>query len=336
MKSSLRPTTAADLGAVREFLRGVFNCGDDAPFLEPRLMAWKYWDRRDDEPGPRSYVMERDDRIIAHTGVYPLRFGEVRGVQLIDWASSKEHPGAGLAILQKMDSMFDFIYSIGGSEMTRSILPAFGFVEWGNQWRAAVPVRPFRQMATHQSRNRKLAPRLARNFAWSRAGAEVGGDYAKWKSAKIRPDELPGELCPIRSAGFFEYLLRCPGLSNAGLYGVRNEHGVQGHFALGETQRQVRVAGVWIRDASDDGLQTMYALARKAAAKIPGACEVALAGTGDRSPQAAMKAGFRMLGSVPIYLRNRKGKLRLPADFQFQLSDDDSFFLGSGAPDYWT
>ena len=148
MKSSLRPTTIDDLGKVRQFLQRAFNTGDDAPFLDPSVMAWKYWDRRDDWQGPRAYVLERDGVIVAHAGIYPLTIDmrRVRGAQMIDWASAKESPGAGLALLQKLDAMFDFIYSIGGSEMTRKLLPAFGFVEYARQWKGARPLRPLQQI----------------------------------------------------------------------------------------------------------------------------------------------------------------------------------------------
>jgi hypothetical protein len=37
-----------------------------------------------------------------------------------------------------------------------------------------------------------------------------------------------------------------------------------------------------------------------------------------------------------VYLLNRKGKLDLSPDFQFQLSDNDVFFLDSGGNSYWT
>ena len=104
-------------------------------------MAWKYWDRRDDWEGPRAYVLERNGIVVAHAGIYPLTFGagEVRGVQMIDWASAEDSPGAGLALLQKLCTMFDFIYSIGGSAMTCKILPALGSIEYSRQWKGASP-----------------------------------------------------------------------------------------------------------------------------------------------------------------------------------------------------
>jgi hypothetical protein len=132
MKSTLRATSIEDLNRVRQFLQRAFNSSPDKQPMDDALMAWKYWDRRDDWEGPRAYVLERDGVIHAHAGIYPVTFGagEVRGIQMIDWASAKESPGAGLALVQKLSANFDFIYSIGGSEITCKILPAYGFVQY--------------------------------------------------------------------------------------------------------------------------------------------------------------------------------------------------------------
>ena len=243
MKSYLRPTSIDDLSMVRQFLQRAFNTSHDAPILDPSVMAWKYWDRRDDWDGPRSYVLERDGSIVAHAGIHPLTFGagEVRGVQMIDWASAKESPGSGLTLVQKLSTMFDFIYSIGGSEMTCKILPAYGFIEYARQWRGARPLRPFQQILTHQYRNWKLAPRLARNFRWALPKAGDSGLSGGWKFEQIGPGEVSEEFSSQsmadahfspRGPGFFEYLLRCP-VMQVRLYRVQDQRGPMGHFAIG-------------------------------------------------------------------------------------------------------
>jgi hypothetical protein len=343
MKSSFRPTSVDDLGALRQFLQRVFNTSIDAPFLEVSVMKWKYWDRRDDWEGPRSYVLEREGVIVAHAGIWPVNLGEVRGVQMIDWASAKESPGAGLAVLQKLNNLFDFIYSIGGSEMTCKILPAFGFAECTKQWRGARPLRPLRQIATHQHRNWKLAPRLARNFLWSLPKAKDRLNEG-WKSEEICPGEVSAGFCSQsmaethfspRSPGFFEYLLRCPVIRTR-LYAIRDKDGPRGHFAVGVLRGQARVAGVWLSDPNLQAWQAAWSLAQKAAGRLEGACEIATAGSEGISEQAAVHAGLRIAGHTPVFLLNKKGKLSLPPDFQFQLSDDDAFFLDAGNSSYWT
>ena len=133
MKSVFRPTTIEDLDAIRQFLQRVFDADPNAPFMDPDAMRWKYWDARPDWTEPRAYVLERDGVITAHAGVWPMMVGNVRGIEMIDWASAPEAPGAGLLILQKLTGLFDFVYSIGGTDMTRQILPKYGFRELPQQ-----------------------------------------------------------------------------------------------------------------------------------------------------------------------------------------------------------
>jgi hypothetical protein len=334
------------LNTVREFLQRAFNVSADAPFLNSAVMAWKYWDRRDDWDEPRAYVLERDGVIVAHAGIYPMTFStsQVRGVHMIYWASAKESPGSGLALLQKLDTMFDFIYSIGGSEMTRKILPAFGFVECAKQWRCARPLRPLQQIATHQCRNWKLAPRLGRNYLWTLPKASLDSLHQDWRVEEIGPDEVSenfysqdsANICfSPRSSAFFEYLLRCP-MMQMHLYGIHDKRETKGHFAIGVLRGQARIAGVWLRDPDGKAWQAAFSLAQKAALRLEGAYEFVAAGTKGSSQQGATASGLRIIRDTPVYLLNKKGKLTLPPEFQFQLSDDDSLFLDSGTSSYLT
>ena len=345
MKFSLRATSATDQTALAQFLVRVFEVRADAPFVKPAVMAWKYWDRRADWTEPRSYVLEQDDTIVAHAGLWPMTFLEggkaVRGVQMIDWASAREAPGAGLALCQRLSAMFDFIYSIGGSEQTQKVLPAFGFKEYGRQWRAACPLRPTGQILTHQYRNWKLAPRLARNWLWSIRG---GSPHPKWEAKEISPEQiLPDSyssdglnaVFSPRPPAYFEYLARCP-VARFRLYGIFQAGEPRGHFAIAVVQGQARIACVWLHQPTQDAWAAAYFLARRIARTQKEACEIVVAGCGKDSRIGAAQAGFRMMGGPAVYLLDKKKNLRLSPDFQFQLSDDDEAFLDTGSSCYWT
>jgi hypothetical protein len=348
MKSSLRPTSVHDLGALTEFLSRAFHTSPSAPFLNPGLMAWKYWDRRDDWSAPRSYVLEREGAIVAHAGIWPIIFGSgsdaVRGIQMIDWASSKDSPGGGLALVQKLAAMFDFIYSIGGSEMTRKVLPAFGFSVHAQEWRGVRPLRPLRQTLTHQARDWKLVPRLLRNLTWAmpRAGSPKGG----WSAVQIPPQDISSELdrsliFGSRRAAFFEYLLGCP-TARFGLYGIAagsastTNRAELGHFAIGVVRGQARVAGVWLREPTQESWAAAYMLAQQTALRLKGVYEIVAAGTNDASRKGAEQAGFRIMQGPPVYVLDKKKKLPVSPEMQFQLCDDDAAFLDTGAVSYWS
>jgi hypothetical protein len=339
MKSSVRPTSIDDMSKVRTFLKQAFSTSRDTHFLDPAVMAWKYWDHRGDWEGPRSYVLECDGVIVAHAGIYPLTFcsGQVRGAHIIDWASAKGSPGAGFALLQKMGTMFDFLYGISVSEMTRKVLSASGFVECAKQWRGARTVRPFQQVLKYQFQNWKIAPRLVRNLLLSSPKA-ADGDLEGWKSEEIAPSEVSEEFYPQimadacfspRPPEFFEYLLRCP-VMKMRLYGMRDNRGPKGHFAIGVLRGQARIAGVWLRDPDSEGWQAAFSLAQRTAMQLKEACEILVAGTEGPSEQGATRSGLRIVGHDPVYILNKKGKLTLPPNFQFQLCDDDRMFLDSG------
>lgn len=310
-------------------------------------MAWKYWDRREDWTGPRGYLLEKDGAITAHAGIWPLTFGAgdnaLRGIHMIDWASAKEAPGAGLALVQKLAAMFDFIFSIGGSEMTCKVLPAFGFVEYTKEWKGVRPLRPLRQILTHQTRTWTLAPRLLRNWWW--AMPKSSSSYKSWKAREIRPEEISPELylsgnvadagCSPRPPGFFEYLLRCP-LTRFHLYGIAEGGEPKGHFAISLVRGQARVAGVWLRQPTREAWTAAYLLAGETALGLKGAYELVASGSGGVSRQGAAQAGFRTVEGLPVYMLNKKRNLTLSAEFPFQLSDSDAPFLDAGTASYWS
>lgn len=351
MKSSLRPTLISDLQALSQFLSRAFGVSPASPFLDPAVMAWKYWEPRADWEGPRSYVLEKDGAIVAHAGIWPMTFNldheVVRGIHMIDWASGQESPGAGLALVQKLAGMFDFIFSIGGSEMTSKVLPAFGFVEHTREWKGARPLRPVRQILTHQARNWKLAPRLLRNSMW--AMTKASNPPPGWSAIEIQPQALAkdnvfsapdGALFSERPAAFFEYLLRCPA-ARFSLYGLVDRDQVErdqavGHFVIGMVRAQARVAGVWLREPSPDTWAAAYSLARQTAARCKEASEVVLMGSEGSSSEGAAHAGYRILRGPIVYVLDKKGKLRLSRQFQFQLCDSDLGFLDTGKASYWT
>jgi len=346
MNLTFRAATKKDLEAISALLQRVFDVGPEAAFLKPSVMAWKYWDHRSDWTEPRSYILEAGACIVAHAGIWPMtiRSGAdaIRGIQMIDWAAARESPGAGVALLRKLASHFDFIYSLGGSDTTQKVLPLFGFVEQTQTWRAARPIRPVRQILSHQNRNYKLAPRLARNWLWSvfpQNNAVPG-----WKVEEISPEQIDnqailqeatGSLFSLRTSAFFEYYLRCP-LIKFRLYQIGNTDGPQGHFVMGVMRGQARIAGLWLRDPSAKAWRAAYSLAQWIAAQQGEVKEIAAAGTVGPSGEVAAQCGLHRTGTVPVYLLNRKSKLYLPKDFQFQLWDDDEAFFDSGLPAYWT
>lgn len=339
-----RPTTPADAAGLGELLARSFNVSRDSAFLRPEVLTWKYWVPRGDWNGPRSYIFEEEGAPIAHGGIWPVLIGsgadEVRGCQVIDWAAAKGSPGAGVYLMREISHSLDFIQAVGGTDMTRRVLPAIGFSERAQVWRGARPLRPLRQILSHQTRNWKLAPRLARNWIWSRS--PVAPPAANWTVEQIEPQHLVGNATEgspprfsHRTKEFFEHYLKCP-IGRMTLHQIRDASGPQGHFVLIVLHGQARLAGVWLRETTREAWRTTFLLAQQVAASFPDAYEFLAAGTRGESEQAAVEAGLRIVGDAPVFLLNQGRQLSLTSDYQFQLCDNDEAFLDIGGPDYVT
>lgn len=330
MASVFRPSTIEDETQLIELLARVFAVDKSEPALAPGLMRWKYWTPRGDIDEPRSYVMEREGRIVAHAGLWPVVVrGEKteRGVHMIDWASSPDVPGVGVSLLQRLMRTFDFIYSIGGSEMTMEVLPKVGFrkVTEAHTW--VRPIRPLRQMIAHQTKDMRLPLRWARNLLWSRSPAHAA--RSGW-SATPSPAESANE----RDRGFFEYLDQCPA-SRCHTFKILRDGRKEGSFALSAVRKQARIIGVWMNDPTAAHLRIAFELAQEAALRHTDGCEIIARGTTQPSIDAAAAAGMRIRESFPVFFY-RKGGPPDPLPLEFQVADNDYAFIEFRGPDFLT
>ena len=332
MPSVCRPTTAADEERLIDFLIRVFAADPEAPFLAPSLLRWKYWEPRADWPGPRSFVLERDGRIAAHAGIWPVTVKtgakSERGVHMIDWASDPQAPGSGVALLQRLTKSYDFVYAVGGSDMTQSILPKFGFRNVAEALTWARPIRPWRQMLQHQSKDWRLPLRLARNIWWSAAPPRV--IEPGW--AAVEPDAGGAEglavLASERDESFFRYLRQCPA-ARCLTFDIVNKGRKAGFFALSVLREQTRLAGVWLERPSSENWRTAFHLAQGAALKYTGTSELVARCATQASAAAAGQAGMRLRARTPVFLfRKDFGSGALP--LQFHLCDDYDALLLTG------
>lgn len=330
MATCCRPTSVADEGRLAEFLSMVFATAPNANFVDPLMLRWKYWIPREDSPEPRSFVMEQDGRIVAHVGLWPVTLligaRSERGIHPIDWAADPEARGAGVSLLMSLAKNYDFVFGIGGSEMTRAILPKLGFriVATAATW--ARPIRPWRQMLMHQNRDWRLPLRFARNFWWSRIPS--GRNLSDWSAVEPGADNA-GRLvlsASERGTSFFQYLQQCP-LSRILTFNLVNEGRVVGSFALSVVGEQTRVAGVWLENAAPEIWRIAFSLAQDAAWKLTNTCELIARCTTEASAIAAEQAGMRLREQTPVFLLRKEHNAE-PLPMQYHLADNDALFSG--------
>jgi hypothetical protein len=337
MSAVIRASTIEDQPQIIELLTRVFRVGRDAAFVDPAMLRWKYNQPRGDWPDPRSFVLENAGRIVAHVGLWPVTLrteaGTERGVHMIDWAAEPQTPGAGVALLQRLQQSYDFVYAIGGAKISQTVVRECGFLTVANALTFARPLRPLRQIFLHQSRDVRLPLRLLRNVWWSRTPARKS--MRGWSVAAATDDWAgPSMLIGERDEGFFHYLQQCPSARLLSFH-ILHEGRKSGFFALSVVGEQARLAGVMLEKPVPEHRRIAFCLAQDAVLSYTSASELVARTTAEPAFIAAAQAGMRMRRQSPVFLYRKKGAGdKLP--LQFQMWDNDSVFLGSRGPEFLT
>jgi hypothetical protein len=347
MSLRIEATSPADQAALVQFLTSVFHTSPDAPFVDPRLMRWKYFEPCEDWDGPRSFVLKQGSEIVAHAGIVPVKFlgrdREVRGVHLIDWAASPNVPGAGVLSLRKAASLTDTLLAVGGSTNTRQIMPKLGFKEVGTLRVFARVIRPWEQVSADAFRDWKAPARFARNFLWSLSPRPLLS--ADWSAAPVaRFDESSAAAFPNataeftgckRTPGILNYMLRCPGASFSAFSISRGEQ-LRGYFVLSWLGRQCRIADAFVNSGISADWQSAYALATCTAADDPRTCEVEAASSVPLSTAAISQNGFHLRDEQPIFLSDPKQFLSGAPALNISLLDGEGSYLTDPAHPFLT
>jgi hypothetical protein len=330
-----------------EFLTGVFQLPRTAPFVQPRLMQWKYDDSHPDWQGPRSYAWKDGGRIAAHACLCPVTYRaagrEVPASYLIDWAADRRSPGAGGLLLRKMASLFPVLLAIGGSEDTQKILPKLGYKVGGEISFFARVVRPWRQFRTDPfPRGWKALPRLARNTAWSRS--PVPAPPARWTCTRLKDfhashaallaAERP-HAATRRTPELMNYWLRCPGAAMSAFV-VSEGAESRGWFVLSRVEGVLRIADLRVNSADPEHWRAAYALATRTALEDPDACELIAAASTPLAVEAIRRNGFRLRKSEPVFLLDPQGLLLPHAPLEIALIESDAAYLYSREYPYLT
>jgi hypothetical protein len=330
MAFTCRHTTPADQDRLIEFLARAFRSGLDDDFVNPSLLKWKYWEPREDYPQPRSFILERDGRIVAHAGLWPVKVctgtKNELGIHLIDWAADPGVSGAGVFLLERLSETCDFLYAIGGTKITFAILRALGFRQITEALVWARPIRPWRQILNHQSMDLRLPLRLVRNFWWSRMPRATVEDG--WSAPQLNEGHLNGlgVFAKEREDSFFRHVERCP-VARCLIFNVLEKDRPVGFFVLSAKWEQTRIAGIWLDDKSPRAWRAAFQLAQDAALRLTSTSEIVVRGTTEAFATAAAQTGMRLRARVPVLLHRKAGAAG-PLPLQFQFLDNDDFFLG--------
>ncbi len=303
----------------------------DAPSLDPELLRWKYYQSGPAWPGSRSYVLAEANAFVAHAAIWPIQLrlqGGLRsGIGFCDWAAREEHRGAGLILLKKLIALAPFVLAIGGTEITRQILPRMGFKRWAGLPLYARVLRPARQVLSRPSHNWKEPLRLARNIVWSLAPTSSTAD---WKPELSVPSEELLSLVhhhtgSVHDRAFLSFMLSCPGFTFRSI--VLHKAGVaQGYAIVSFVGGQARIADLRIASENHSDWNAAVAIVIKELLKEKLACEVIAIASFPLLEKALQANGFRVRERRPLVVLDREGQMtEEPAPPLGMLVDDASF-----------
>jgi len=342
-----RSTTPTDESAIRSLLQEAYGAGPGHPMFEGRHLHWKYWEPRADWQGSRSYVLTRDDRLIAHAAIVPAvcNWGDERLklLHVIDWAACPRARGAGNTLMRHIGTLADAIVTSGGAPAALRLLPFLGFADSGTMvTRYVRPIRPLLYLTGADAPRWRLAVRCVRNTLWA-LGAPAGGPRTQ-RARSIEAGELGGASIPWpaprhgravleRSAAVMSYWLQCPA-ARMELHVVESGAAAEGYFVLAYAPGQARLADCWL-DGDDPGAwDALVQLAVQQAARHRAVAEVTAICSEPLLAAALRRCGFRARSSRPLLVR--ANGVRLPAaGIRIQMLDDDAAYQHVGSRAFW-
>lgn len=344
MALEFRHTTVDDGDSLADFLSQTFHLQSQATGFTLEDLHWKYWRSRADVPAPRSYILTDENNIVAHCGLIPANFSigreQLNSAHFIDWAAAPKTLAAGAKVLRKTSQTVDLLFAVGGSLDTRRMLPLMGFATANEMVSYAIPLRPGRQLLTHQARNWKLPVRFLRNAAWSfrRTAPDRG-----WSFECSSPHQVPkylwqsvhpaGQAGIARQASSYEYFLTCPFVDTHFVL-LNRDGAASGCLLLTVTAGQARIADLWLREPSPEAFQAAYGLACRATLEMTSAVELVVAASIANRQQALQAVGFREYCRDQIMLLPAERAPQMRYDCQW--IDNDGAYLTSGGREYRT
>jgi hypothetical protein len=338
VKSSLRPSTPEDASAIKALWQeaGLWLNSD------PLELHWKYWQPRADWPGPRSFVMARGEKILAHAGLIPgvcaVGSRRLSTIHMIDWAALGTAAGAGVSLMKHVGRSADVLLAIGGSAQTLKILPHLGY-------RAAAPVttfvrtlHPLRILAPSAHSAWKLPARFARSVYWKlRAPSPTLED---WQVTLVPASETRSLLSVLpaatentavleRNEALLRHALACP-IAPMQLYSVAQGGRIRGYFLLSFVMGQVRLADCWIDSQDSFDWSALVYCAVRAAKRERRAAELVAWASDPLLTKCLLQCGFHARVTQPVQFLAPASVNFSVANLRLQMLDNDAAYRHLG------
>jgi hypothetical protein len=347
MRSEFRPTSAADAEAITELLVEVFGAASTHSGMSRAAMSWKYWRPHPFWEGSRSYVLERDGRMLAHGAVVPQwcrwKAHRFRAFHLIDWAALPGAPGVGTSLFRRMLQLADAGYVVGGSDTAQRVLPALSFKEVGKATRYVRPVNPLKRLTGGGPPTWRTVAQCGRSAVW--AALAPSTPPSGWKTIRSSSDASGLDNSPLprtdpysvvfeRTPQLFAFLASCP-LAQVQLFSTERNSTTRGYFLLAAVPGQVRIADCWLESIRSSDWRDLYLAAVAEARACADAAEVVTMVTDDLRRHALQQAGFHARGDHPIRFFARNPALSEVPALPCEMIDSDALYIDAGKFQFW-
>jgi len=334
----VRTTQEHDLPHVRRLLSDAFSAPCSQSFLLPGALWWKYFETREDWPGPRSFVLTEKDAILAHIAFWPftllLPAAPIQAVQAIDWTGSRKVPCAGSFLRRCTSSVAPVQVGIGGTLLARQAREKSGFCHWktlrqwtlvcrpGSRFLGEIRGQPVRATG-RLLRELRVGPRgRPKEQSCACAPAHRFGDELR----PILPVSVPGWVRRSQSSVSLNYLLSCPQIRCQGFHLSRDGQ-LWGYFILARTSPWARIVTLHVHDARSGGLETAYLAAVAAAMEDPQVWGVTTHVSCAMRETALARVGFRRGITIPAVLLDPHSLIDPRLEVDLQMSESDAFTL---------
>ena len=337
---SARESSLSDQAGIQSLLREMLGIPEDARTIHPSVLDWKYWGPHPLVEDRRSRVIEDDAQIVAHGGAWPIRLLTLdktySAFHLIDWAAKRHVPGAGVQVLRQWCGRADAALIIGGSAMTRRILPLCGFESQNNITLLERPFAPLCPALTESPHDWKMCARVARNFMYY-VFPKIGLPKS-WSTTLQNPADLSGALWPkalfanqavsFRSAKLLTHLAGCPEINKSACFLLQRNEIPVAYFFLMQVRNQVRLADYGPAGLDERTSLVLGMAAQSAAlANFPDAISLLAATSEDKVRFGWRKAGLRIKVEEPIMMLKLNEELSVTDQFRLTLLDWDLLIL---------
>jgi len=238
---------------------------------------------------------------------------EYVGFELIDWAADPHYPGAGLQVLRDMCVGSSILFSTGGTNTTRRVLPVFGehlnrsknktltYTVAGTSDFVSRPLQILGPSFREVPLGWKTGARFARNIY--RYALPINQLPKGYRFTQVTAKDIPQNLFPKPSPGFavsarsielFQHIEGCPAIKRPLFFLLERNGRVVAYFFLVLVGKQVRTADYGPRGMSESDAEVCGTAIQIAARQhYPEAWRVSIL-TNELVPKAGfMRSGFR-------------------------------------------